>query len=168
MFATAAFPLLFAEQVDLGANTLTGLMVALSQVVSGIGVVLIAWGTYSFLLRLIATETAAARGQLSKTDTLAGRAAFAGYLLPALDFMVAGCLVRTFAVPDWQQAALLASLVFARALITLSLRWGVTPAPELTALPPAADPLAVPVPLPHSAVSATADGVAPVGAHAAP
>jgi hypothetical protein len=81
--------------------------------------------------------------------------------------MVAGCLIKTFAVQDWQQAALLASLVFARTLIGLSLRWGIMPAPGLMALPPVTEHLGAPVP-PSESSTATADGVTPVGSHAAP
>jgi uncharacterized membrane protein len=160
--AVAHLSFLFAQQAELGASSLTGLIVSLSMVVSGIGLVIIAWGTYSSLPRLIATETAAARGQLPQADALAGRSVFACYLIPALDFMAAGSLIKTFAVPDWQQAALLASLVFARTLIGLNLRWGITPAPGLTALPPVTEQLAAPAP-PSQAPPVTPEGVASVG-----
>jgi uncharacterized membrane protein len=146
---------------------LAGLIVSLSQVVSGIGLAIIAWGAYCSVLRLIGTETAAARGQLPHADALCGRAVFASYLLPALDFMTAGVLIKTFAMPDWQQAALLASLVIARTLIGFSLRWGITPAPGLTALPLMNEQRATPVPPPQGA-TATTDGVALASADAAP
>jgi hypothetical protein len=135
---------LFAELSEIGGS-LAGLIVALSQVVSGTGLAVIAWGIYCSVLRLIATETAAARGQLTQADALAGRAVFSSYLIPALDFMVAGSLIKTFVVSDWQQAAWLASLVFARTLIGLGLRWGITPAPGLMALPRVIPQLAAPV-----------------------
>jgi hypothetical protein len=156
-----SLPLLFADPMELGAG-LAGLIVALSQVVSGIGLAIIAWGTYSSVLRLIATETAALRGHLPKADALAGRVVFATYLLPALDFMVAGGLIKAFAVPDWQLAALLASLVFARSMIGISLRWGITPALDLPALPRVAEQIAAPVSHSEDADAAVLEGLATV------
>jgi uncharacterized membrane protein len=166
MSTAARFSLLFAQQAEPGPNSLTGLIVSLSQVVSGIGLVIIVWGTYASVLRLIATETAAARGQLPHADAASGRSVFAFYLLPALDFMTAGILIKTFAVPDWQQAALLTSLVFARTLIGVSLRWGSFPAPGLVALPRKTEQLATPV-FPAEGQTVNPDSVAPVGSEPA-
>jgi uncharacterized membrane protein len=168
LFATANSLFLLAQQADLGATSLTGLIVSLSHVVSGVGLVIIAWGTYSSVLRLIGTETAAARGQLPQAEALRGRAVFASYLLPALDFMVAGILIKTFAVPDWQQTALLASLVFARTLIGLSLRWGIAPALGVTAERPLAEQFAAPFPPPPQGPAVTPEGVALAGSDVAP
>jgi hypothetical protein len=96
-----------------------------------------------------------------------GRLVFATYLLPGLDFLTAGSVVKTLAAPDWQQATLLASLVFARTLVGLGLRWGVTPVAALMTLPPVAEQLATP-PAPAERLHATAGNGAPGGAPAAP
>jgi hypothetical protein len=40
-----------------------------------------------------------------------------------VEFLIAGCLIKTLAVPDWQQATVLASLVVARTLLGLSAKW---------------------------------------------
>jgi uncharacterized membrane protein len=154
-----------AGQAELWANPITGLIVSLSLVVSGIGVAIIAWGAYASVLRLIASETAAARGQLPRADAVMGRLVFATYLLPGLDFLTAGSVVKTLAAPDWQQAALLASLVFARTLVGLGLRWGVTPVAALMTLPPVTEQLATP-PAPAESLHATAGNQAPGGAPA--
>jgi uncharacterized membrane protein len=155
-----------AGQGELWANPVTGLIVSLSLIISGIGVAVIAWGAYSSVLRLIASETAAARGQLPRADAVMARLVFATYLLPGLDFLTAGSVVKTLAAPDWQQAVLLASLVFARTLVALGLRWGVTPLAALAALPPVTEQLATP-PAPAESLRATAENQAPVEAPAA-
>jgi uncharacterized membrane protein len=155
-----------AGQAELWANPVTGLTVSLSLIISGIGVAVIAWGAYSSVLRLISSETAAARAQLPRADAVMGRLVFATYLLPGLDFLTAGSVVKTLAAPDWQQAAVLASLVFARTLVALGLRWGVAPVAALAALPPVTEQLAAP-PAPAESLQATADKQAPVGAPAA-
>ena len=155
-----------AWQGELWANPVTGLTVSLSLIISGIGVAVIAWGAYSSVLRLIESETAAARGQLPRADAVMGRLVFATYLLPGLDFLTAGSVVKTLAAPDWQQAVLLASLVFARTLVALGLRWGVTPLATLAALPPDTEQLAAP-PAPAESLLAAAENQAPVGAPAA-
>jgi uncharacterized membrane protein len=124
---TSAFTpvlLVFADQPapEVWARPLTGLMVALSLIISAVGVAIVVWGAYCSVLRLIQTETAAALGQAAKPDVAAGRLLFATYLLPALDFMIAGSVIRTAAGLDWQQAAVLASLVLARTLLGLSVK----------------------------------------------
>jgi uncharacterized membrane protein len=159
---------LFAQQTELWSNSVAGLIVPLSVIISGIGVAVIAWGTYSSVLRLIAFETAAARGQLPKAEGVNDRFVFATYLISGLDFLTAGSVIKAVVAPDWQQAGLLASLVFARTLVGLSLRCGITPAPGLTALPPVTtEQLAAPVPPSHSPTT-TVEDVAPVSFHAAP
>ena len=46
-----------AGQGEFWANPVTGLIVSLSVIISGIGVAVIAWGAYSSVLRLISSET---------------------------------------------------------------------------------------------------------------
>jgi uncharacterized membrane protein len=132
---------LFAEQTELWSNSVAGLIVPISLIISGIGVAVIAWGTYSSVLRLIASETAAARGQLSKAEAVNDRFVFATYLVSGLDFLTAGSVIKAVVVPDWQQAGLLASLVFARTLVGLGLRWGVAPPVGLTGVAQAPEQL---------------------------
>jgi uncharacterized membrane protein len=155
-----------AGQGEFWANPVTGLIVSLSVIISGIGVAVIAWGAYSSVLRLISSETAAARGQLPRADAAMGRLVFATYLLPGLDFLTAGSVIKTLAAPDWQQAVVLASLVFARTLVALGLRWGVTPLAALAAQPPVTEQLAA-APAPAESLHATTENPAPVGAPAA-
>jgi uncharacterized membrane protein len=166
MTATLGAAPLFADQPDVWTGPVAGLAGSLSLIVSGIGVVVIVWGAYSSVLRMIASETAAARGQLSKADAATGRAVFATYLLPGLDFLAAGCAIKTLAAPDWQQAALLGGLVLARTLISLSLRWGVAPVGVKEAVPAA--PRLAPPPTPADGVGVTIDEAAPVGAQTVP
>jgi len=163
----ADFAPLFAEQPELWANPAAGLVVSLSVIISGIGVAVIAWGTYSSVLRLIASETAAARGLLPKADGVTDRLVFATYLLPGLDFLTAGSVVKTLAVPDWQQAALVASLVFARTLVGLGLKWGLAPAAGLPAPSPVSGQLAAPT-APAEGAGTAIEDAAPAGARTVP
>jgi uncharacterized membrane protein len=117
-----------AEQPPGWTGPVAGLTVALSLIVSGIGIAVILWGAYSSVLALITAETAAARGQLPKADAVTARLLFATYLLPGLDFVIAGSVIKALAAPDWQQAALVGGFALARALIGLSLGWGAFPA----------------------------------------
>jgi uncharacterized membrane protein len=110
---------LLAEQ-ELWSNSVNGLIASLALIVSAIGIAVIVWGAYSSVVRLIASEAAAARGPLPTTGAPPARPLFASYLLPGLDFLIAGGAIKTLAVPDWQQATVLGSLVLARTLLGLS------------------------------------------------
>jgi uncharacterized membrane protein len=166
--AFADFAPLLAEQAEFATNPIAGLIGSLALVISGLGVAVIAWGAYTSALRLIASETAAARGQLPKADAAASRFLFSTYLLPGLDFMTAGSVIKTLVAPDWQQAALLASLVFARTLVGLGARWGVPPAVGLTAtVPGVTEQLAAPL-RPLDRMPSALEESAPVGAPTAP
>src|SRR5262249_52322372 len=90
---------LFAQQTELWSNSVAGLIVPLSLIISGIGIAVIAWGTYSSVLRLIASETAAARGQLPKAEAVNDRFVFATYLISGLDFLTAGSVIKAVVVP---------------------------------------------------------------------
>jgi uncharacterized membrane protein len=100
-----------------------GLLSLLALPVSSIGIAALVWGAYSSVVRLIAAEAAASLGQSSRAETSTGRPLFFPYLLGGLEFLIAGSLIRTLAVPDWQQASVLASLVLARTLLGLSGKW---------------------------------------------
>jgi uncharacterized membrane protein len=164
---SATFVPLFAEQPELWSNPISGLIMSLSLIISGIGIAVIAWGTYSSVLRLIASETAAARGQLTKAEAVTDRFVFTTYLISGLDFLTAGSVIKAVVIPDWQQAGLLASLVFARTLIGLGLRWGVTAAVGLPAVTHTTEQLAA-RPSFSQPLSAAAQDPAPVGVNAAP
>jgi uncharacterized membrane protein len=112
-----------APNAELWSNPVDGLLVSVALIISAVGVAVILWGAYCSVLRLIALETAAARGQLPKTDAAAGRLLFATYLLPGLDFLIAGGVIKTLAVSDWQQAAVLGGIVMVRTLLGLGMKW---------------------------------------------
>ncbi len=116
--------LLLAQQTspDSWTTPINGLIVSLALIISAIGVALIVWGAYSSVLRLIAAETGAVRGQGPRAEA-PGAMPFAAYLVPGLDFMIAGTVIKTLAVSDWQQAALLTGLVLVRTLLGLSMKW---------------------------------------------
>jgi uncharacterized membrane protein len=100
-----------------------GLVACLALLVSLIGVAVIVWGAYVAVVRLMAVETAVARGQAPKADASPGRLFLPSYFLPGLDFILAGLVVKMAVVPDWQQAVVLAGVVVVRTFLSLSLRW---------------------------------------------
>jgi uncharacterized membrane protein len=93
------------------------LIVSVATIIMAIGVVIVIWGAYSSVLRLITLETANARLRLPSTDTAPVRLLFAAYLLHGLDFLIAGGVIKTLAVSDWQQAAVLGGIVLVRLLL---------------------------------------------------
>jgi uncharacterized membrane protein len=157
-FRLLAFSPLLADQ-DLWTESVNGLIGSLSLVVSAVGVAVIVWGAYSAAVRLIASETAAARGQSPKAGGPAARLLFLSYLLPGLEFMIAGGVIKTLAVPDWQHAAVLAGLVLARALLGLSVRWETPADVDVAVRAEAGSPLALLTRGPQNA-AAPAGGVA--------
>jgi uncharacterized membrane protein len=139
----SGFGPVLAEQPPAWTGPVAGLTVALSLIVSGIGVAVILWGAYSAVLALITAETAAARGQLPKADAVTARLLFATYLLPGLDFVIAGSVIKALAAPDWQQATLVGGFALARALVGLSLGWGALPVAGFKEVPAVATDRAV-------------------------
>jgi uncharacterized membrane protein len=118
-------PPFFATQPDAGwwANPLDGLIVSLATIIMAIGVAIVIWGAYCSVLRLIALETATARSRLASTDTAPVRLLFAAYLLSGLDFLIAGGVIKTLAVSDWRQAAVLGGIVLVRLLLGVGVKW---------------------------------------------
>jgi uncharacterized membrane protein len=147
------FAPLLAEGVapDTWAGAGQGVLALLALVVSSVGVAAIVWGVYSAALRLIAAEVGGS-WPAPKADGPEARPPFTSYLLAGLEFLIAGCLIKTLAVPDWQQACVLASLVLARTLLGLGGKWeaepGVVPRQGKVAVerpaPPATSPEALP------------------------
>jgi uncharacterized membrane protein len=130
---------LFAADANPGlwANPIDGLVVSVAMILMAIGVAIIVWGAYGSVLRFIALETAAARGRAATPDLTPVRLLFAVYLLPGLDFLIAGGVIKTLAVSDWRQITVLGALVLIRALLGVSTRWeaGSTSAVASPALP---------------------------------
>ncbi len=160
------FPFANAVPPEFVSSSVNVLLVCLALVVSLVGVAVIAWGAYASVVRLIAGETAAVRGQLAKPDPAPARQVFTSYLLPGLEFLLAGLVIRIAAVPDWQSVVGLAGLVLLRTLLGLSWKWEapaeVSPRPEAAA----AGRLALPANLPPASKESAADGVlvgAPAG-----
>jgi uncharacterized membrane protein len=125
MAAGFHFPVaVLAEQspTDFWTSTGQGVISALALIVSAVGVVLIVWGAYHAVVRLIAAEMVAGREPMSKRDPPLGRFLFGAYLLAGLEFLIAGGVIRTLARPDWQHAVTLAALVLVRTLLGLSLK----------------------------------------------
>lgn len=115
---------LFAEQTGAvaTANPAYSLLESLSMVVGAAGAGVIVWGAYCSVVRLIAAETALARGQTPRSET-SGRPVFATYVLLGLEFLIAANIIKTLVTPDWQHVAMLAGIVVIRAVISLNLRW---------------------------------------------
>jgi uncharacterized membrane protein len=145
-------PLLAVDLVptDFWTSVGQGVISPLAMIVSAAGIVVIIWGAYNSLVRLIAAETAAIRGPAAKPGTPPApppRMLFISYLLPGLEFMIAGSVIKTLVVPDWQQVVTVAGIVLVRTLLGLSLRWekqigigvkdGVAPEERLAARPAA-------------------------------
>jgi uncharacterized membrane protein len=140
LFADAARP-------ELWTTPLTPLVDGLSLVVGVVGAAVIVWGAYGSAVRLIASETALARGQTPKEDT--HRPPFAVYLLLGLDFLIAANVIKTLVAPDWQHAAILGGIALSRALISLGRKWEWPIAVEVKE-PPAKEP--------HSAAAESVNG----------
>jgi uncharacterized membrane protein len=117
--------LLLANQpgVEMWNNPIDALLLSAALIVSAVGVAVILWGAYCSVLRLIASESAAARDPGPSTPSPAGRQLFATYLLPGLDFLIAGGVIKTLAIADWQQGAVLGGIVVVRTLLGLSTKW---------------------------------------------
>jgi uncharacterized membrane protein len=143
----AGFCSLLADQVATDFWTSAGQAVIspLALIVSAAGIAVIVWGAYSSAVRLIAAEGATVRGQAPSSEGPPVRFLFLSYLLPGLEFLIAGGVIRTLVTPDWQQALALGSLVLARSLLGLSLKSeanagaavdGAIPRPKRLAAPP--------------------------------
>jgi uncharacterized membrane protein len=146
---------------------LDGLVVSLAWVVSAVGVAVIVWGVYCSVLRFIAAETASARGGPPKSDTRPARLPFGNYLLPGLDFLLAGSVIKTLAVPTWQQVAVVAGLGVVRTLLSLSNAWEPSAQPAVKEAPALTDRAALPPAHPEEAPQLSDNG-APVNSHVMP
>jgi uncharacterized membrane protein len=116
-------PLAVQPNAEGWTNPLNGLILSVAFIVSALGIAVIIWGAYCSVLRLVASESAVARGQAPKSDTLSVRLLFASYLLPGLDFMLAGSVIKTAAAADWQQVTVVGGIVLVRTLFSLSTSW---------------------------------------------
>jgi uncharacterized membrane protein len=119
----------FATEPNAGlwANPIDGLIVSIAAILIAIGVVIVIWGAYCSVLRLIALEATTVRLRLPSTDTAPARLLFATYLLSGLDFLIAGGLIRTLAGSDWYQLSVLGGIVGVRTLLGLGLKWQAIP-----------------------------------------
>jgi uncharacterized membrane protein len=140
------------------------LVAGLGLVVGLVGVAVIVWGAYVSAVRLIAAEAAAARGQPARPEAAGGRL-LASYLLPGLDFILAGLLIKVAVVPDWQQAVGLASVVVVRTLLGMSWKWEPVAEVERQAPAPVAERPAF-LPAAPPAGNGTAEDQALVGVQA--
>jgi uncharacterized membrane protein len=129
---------------ELLLNPVNGLMTFLALLISLVGVAVIVWGAYVTLVRLIAAETTAAPGAMTKPDESSGNFVLTSYLLQGLDFILAGMVIKMAVVADWQQVVVLAGIGLLRTFLALTKRWeggalsmprNGTPAPERLALP---------------------------------
>jgi uncharacterized membrane protein len=141
-----ALPPVFATEPSAGlwANPIEGLIVSVATIIMAIGVAIVIWGAYSSVLRLITLETASARLRLPSTDTAPVRLLFASYLLHGLDFLIAGGVIKTLAVSDWHQAAVLGGIALVRVLLGLGVKWEAGSAPVEASPPTAAQNGALP------------------------
>jgi uncharacterized membrane protein len=115
---------LFADKApEVVANPAYGLIDSLALIVGAAGAGVIVWGAYCSIVRLIAAEAAAARGQVPKSDTAVSRQPFSAYLLLGLEFLIAANVIKALLTPDWQHIVALGGLVLIRTIITLDVRW---------------------------------------------
>jgi uncharacterized membrane protein len=140
-----ALPPLFAAEPNVGlwSNPIDGLIASVATMIMAIGVVIVIWGAYCSVIRLIALETATVRLRLPSTDTAPVRLLFTAYLLSGLDFLIAGAVIKTLAESDWQQLTVLGSIVLVRTLLGAGMKWQASPAsvemsPPLLEFPTAA------------------------------
>src|SRR5262249_40618852 len=115
----------FAQTVarpETWTNSVSGLVDPVAFIVGAVGAGVIVWGTYTAVVRLLSTETAAAPGQAVKPAPV-NPPLFAAYLLLGLEFIIAANVIKTLTTPDWQHVALLGVVVMVRTLVSLSLRW---------------------------------------------
>lgn len=152
LYASAA--LLADKAPEVAANPAHGLIDSLALIVGTAGAGVIVWGAYCSVIRLIAAEAAAARGQAPKGEPAAHRQPFTSYLLLGLEFVIAANVIKALLTPDWQHIAVLAGVVLVRAFIGLNLRWeagrvpavpGPGPVERLTVVPEIAPPVEEPV-----------------------
>jgi hypothetical protein len=69
---------------------------------------------------------------------------FATYLLHGLDFLIAGGVIKTLAVSDWHQAAVLGGIALVRVLLGVGVKWDAGSAPVEVSPPTAAQNGALP------------------------
>jgi uncharacterized membrane protein len=151
------------------------LIVSVATIIMAVGVVIVIWGAYSSVLRLITLETATARLRLPSTDTAPARLLFAAYLLPGLDFLIAGGVIKSLAVSDWQQAAVLGGIVLVRLLLGAGVKWEAgsasvkmsPPLPESPAAPKNGDSPSMQLPAPSTLDAKLTEDLTPVASHAA-
>lgn len=142
--ATAA---LFADSPppDVMANTLSGLVDALSLVVGTAGIGVLLCGAYATAVGLIGSQLAAARGPGPKAGQEPTRFLFVPYLLLGLEFIIAAGVIKTLVHPDWQNVTVLGGIVLIRTVAGLSLHWEMTRDPVFRAKQVGADrPLPAP------------------------
>jgi uncharacterized membrane protein len=145
-------------------NPFNGLILALALIVNAVGIGVILWGVYGSVLRLLATESAA-RGQDTRSGVVAGRSLFAAYLLPGLDFLIAGSLIKTIAASDWLPVLVLGGIVAVRTLVGLSLKWEGTSNPALKEPAQVADRAGTPRQI-NEKLNLNGENSIPVGAQA--
>jgi uncharacterized membrane protein len=119
------------------------MVVSVAFIIMGIGVGIIVRGAYCSVLRLIALESAAPRGREPQADLAFVRLLFALYLLPGLDFLVAGGVIKALVVLDWRQAAVLGGVVLTRILLGAAVKWETGSASGVAsgALPDSSEPV---------------------------
>ena len=141
-FRLMALSPLFATGPNAGlwSNPMDGVIASVAAMIMAIGVVIVIWGAYCSVIRLIALETATVRLRLPSTDTAPVRLLFTAYLISGLDFLIAGAVIQTLAESDWQQLSVLGSIVLVRTLLGVGMKWQGSPAsvemtPTLPELP---------------------------------
>jgi uncharacterized membrane protein len=112
-----------AARPELLTGTVSGLIDSLSLIMGLAGISVMMWGAYGSLVRLIATETVAARGQPAKAEPPTARPAFAWYLLMGLEFLIAASAIKLLVAPDWHNLAVLGAVAVIRTFLSLSQRW---------------------------------------------
>lgn len=158
---TCALLLATPGQPEFLLTPLNGLVACLGLLVSLVGVALLVWWAYVSIVRLIATETASARGHASRAEASSGRL-LTSYLLPGLDFILAGLIIKMSVVPDWQQALVLTGVLVVRTVLGLSMKWDLIPEAGPRAVAPTTERLALP-PTPAPGSNGTTADPARVG-----
>jgi uncharacterized membrane protein len=126
-FSTQAVAPLLAElpRLELLTSPVYSLFSALALVVGAMGIAVILWGTYSTLVRLISTESAALRSAGPRVELEPVRLQFASYLLLGLELTVAADVIKSLVAPDWQHVAILGGIVLIRTVISVGVNWEV-------------------------------------------
>ncbi|MDD5120276.1 MAG: DUF1622 domain-containing protein [Candidatus Omnitrophica bacterium] len=97
-------------------DTLHGIINNINLVLNIMGALIIIWGVCIALFEFIKNET----GDRSKTTQLneTMRIRLGGYLVLALEFFIAGDIIKTIITPTWESLGILGAIIVIRTVLS--------------------------------------------------